>query len=91
MTIRYVSTLVHPTLAAVIMNLIAGAYSFNLCVNTVLKIWPLRENVVEVVSGKLPQQLTLVGYYMCTLALVAAAYCVFVVVPSVYAIIELVG
>ncbi|KAL6774169.1 hypothetical protein ACKKBG_A24015 [Auxenochlorella protothecoides x Auxenochlorella symbiontica] len=91
LTIRYVSTLVHPVLASVLIDFIVLATTFNLLVNFVLKVWAVRESVSEMFYGLPALELSLPRFYLLTYGLSLAAYLTSVFIPSVWVMLSLVG
>lgn len=57
----------------------------------VVQVWAVRENVSEMVYKRHALQLRPFVYYQTTAVLVAVAYGLSVVVPSVWALVSLVG
>lgn len=91
LTARFVSTLVPRPLAHLLVYGIALIFSFNLLVNFVLKVWAVRENLCELALGLPALQLSHGPFYGITLALVMAAYGISILVPSIYALLSLIG
>ncbi|KAI3429739.1 hypothetical protein D9Q98_010054 [Chlorella vulgaris] len=91
LTGRFVSTLVPPAAAHALVYGIAVAFSGNLLVNFVLKVWAVRDNLSELALGAPALQLDRVAFYSVTLLLVVLSFCLALLVPSIYALLALVG
>lgn len=91
LTAAAVQRYVPPAAAAAIVYGIAAAFTFNLLVNFVLKVWAVRENLVELALGIPVLRLSRKAFYGLTALLVAAAYGISILVPSIYALLALVG
>lgn len=91
LTVKYAATLVGQRPAEALIVFIVAANTLNLLVNFVLKVWAVRDSVVELALQRPAASLPLPQWYGLTAALVAASYGVSVVVPSVWFLVSLVG
>ncbi|WPT16812.1 Amino acid transporter AVT6B [Picochlorum sp. SENEW3] len=91
LTIRFTGMLVGETAAMWIISVSLVSYALALQVNYVLKVWAVRNAVVEVVWGRNEYELTLPAYYGLTVILVAASYVVSIFIPSIFTLAALIG
>ncbi|KAI7839147.1 hypothetical protein COHA_007150 [Chlorella ohadii] len=91
LTAGFVATMVPPAVASAIVYGVALSYTLCLLANFVLKVWAVREAVCELVFGHAAERLVAVPYYTVTYLLVAGAYLISVLVPSIYGLLALVG
>ncbi|KAL4421082.1 hypothetical protein ABPG77_001377 [Micractinium sp. CCAP 211/92] len=91
LTARFVASLVPVPAAHALVYGIATAFSFNLLVNFVLKVWAVRDNLCELALRQPALQLANRPFYAVTALLVAAAYGISILVPSIYGLLSLVG
>ncbi|GAB4819195.1 hypothetical protein N2152v2_006241 [Parachlorella kessleri] len=91
LTIKFVGGLLPHEFGVFFINAIVICNTFNLLCNFVLKVWAVRDNVAELALGVTACQLPLVHYYGLTYLLVALAYGLSIVIPSVYLLVSLVG
>ena len=91
LTIKYAAGLVGQRPAEALVLFIVAANTLNLLVNFVLKVWAVRDSVVELALQRPAASLPQTQWYGLTAALVAASYGVSVVVPSVWFLVSLVG
>ncbi|EFN57306.1 hypothetical protein CHLNCDRAFT_51413 [Chlorella variabilis] len=91
LTVRFVSGLVPRTTALLVVYGVALSYTLCLLANFVLKVWAVREAVVEMVVQRPAAHLPPGPFYAITAALVALAYFISVLVPSIYGLLALVG
>lgn len=59
-------------------------------VNFVLKVWAVRDNVAEMALGVPASHLATGPYYSLTFVLCLAAYCLSIVIPSIWILVSLV-
>jgi amino acid permease len=90
-TIRFTGMLVGETAAMWIISVSLVSYAVALQVNYVLKVWAVRNAVVEVVWSRNECDLTLPAYYGLTVVLVAASYVVSIFIPSIFTLAALIG
>lgn len=91
LTIQFTGMLVGDTAAMWIISVSLVAYAVALQVNYVLKVWAVRNAVVEVVWGRNEYDLALPAYYGLTIILVAASYIVSIFIPSIFTLAALIG
>ncbi|KAL4427706.1 hypothetical protein ABPG75_001795 [Micractinium tetrahymenae] len=91
LTARFVATLVPRTVAHAIVYGVALSYTLCLLANFVLKVWAVREALIEMTLNVPSQTLGALPFYSITAALVALAYLISVLVPSIYGLLALVG
>ena len=77
--------------AEALISFVVLANAVNLLINFVLKVWAVREAGCELALGVQARDLTAPAFYGVTAALVALAYVVSIVVPSVWFLVSLVG
>lgn len=91
LTVSNVSRIIPVHIAHLLIDTVGMAYCGNLCVNFVLKVWALRDSVMELAfhmdSSSLPHH----QYYALTASLVLTAFLVSIVIPSVYFVIAITG
>lgn len=85
------SVLGSKALAGVAIGLSMVAYCGALLVNYVLKVWAVRNALVEVFLQKSEHELDTLGYYGLTAFLVISSYCISIAVPSVWFLAALIG
>lgn len=92
MTIEFTASLVGSrTLAVVAIGLSMVAYCGALLVNYVLKVWAVRNALVEVFLQKSEHDLNVVWYYSLTAVLVISSVGISMAVPSVWFLAALIG
>ena len=91
LTVKFVAGLVPPRLAHVLIDGVAGAYTFNLLVNFVLKVWPVRDNLSELLLGRPALSFRQPALLGGSAGLVAAAFGLSIVTPGIWGIVSLVG
>lgn len=92
LTIEFTASLVGSNaLAGVAIGLSMLAYCGALLVNYVLKVWAVRNALVEVFLQKSEHDLPAIGYYSLTALLVISSYGISITVPSVWFLAALIG
>lgn len=77
--------------ALVIVDGIGLMYCWPLMVNFVLKVWPGREAVSDLLMQKSAVELDALPFYSLTAALVVGAYVLSVLIPEIYLITTMIG
>jgi amino acid permease len=91
LTIEFTGTLLGKQLATAVIGLSMVAYCVSLCVNYVLKVWAVRNALVEVVLQKREDELSLSTYYILTFVLVVSSFAVSLGIPGVFFMSALIG
>jgi len=86
---RHLSMPIH--LALVIVDGVGLMYCWPLMVNFVLKVWPGREAVSDLLLQKSAVELGALPFYSLTAALVLGAYVLSVLIPEMYLITTMIG